>query len=57
MFALAAVCIGSFLTLLQISALFILSDLRERVMRLETAAMDEADRERRRNRFSPVAGD
>ena len=61
MWPIAAVCVGSLLTLLQAASLFILSDLRSRIMRLETNAMDEADREldrvRRRNRLAASAGD
>ena len=41
----AAVCIGSLLAALQAVTLFVLKDLRDRMMRLETRAM------------SPVAGD
>ena len=43
--AIAAVCIGSLMAALQTVTLFVLKDLRERVMRLESRAM------------SPVAGD
>ncbi len=43
--AIAAVFVGSLLAALQTVTLFVLKDLRERVMRLESRAM------------SPVAGD
>jgi hypothetical protein len=57
MWSIAAVCLGSLIAALQTVTLFVLQDLRNRVMRLETNAMDEADRARRRSRFASVAGD
>ena len=56
MLPIAAVCLGSLLAALQALTLFVVKDIRDRVYRLETNAMDEADRVRRRQ-LATVTGD
>ncbi len=42
--AIAAVCVGSLLTALQAVTLFVVKDLRDRIMRIESREMAKADR-------------